>query len=96
MKMQEEKQEKNLGRLEKLELEEKTATETFGRFIAQPFDRGYGNTIGNSLRRVLLSSIEGAAITSVTISSSLVFVFFSPVKIVSLSLNIFADSIKAF
>ena len=70
MKMQEEKQEKNLGRLEKLELEEKTATETFGRFIAQPFDRGYGNTIGNSLRRVLLSSIEGAAITSVTIKGA--------------------------
>ena len=70
MKMQEEKQDKNLGRLEKLELEEKTATGTFGRFIAHPFDRGYGNTIGNSLRRVLLSSIEGAAITSVTIKGA--------------------------
>ena len=73
MKMPEEKQVKSLGRLEKLEkerkleLEEKTATKTFGRFVAQPFDRGYGNTIGNSLRRILLSSIEGAAITSVTI-----------------------------
>ncbi|MBQ3834231.1 MAG: DNA-directed RNA polymerase subunit alpha, partial [Elusimicrobia bacterium] len=43
---------------------------TFGRFIAQPFDRGYGNTIGNSLRRILLSSIEGAAITSVTIKGA--------------------------
>ena len=76
MKMQEEKQGKNLGKLgrlekeRKLELEEKTATATFGRFIAQPFDRGYGNTIGNSLRRILLSSIEGAAITSVTIKGA--------------------------
>lgn len=76
MKMQEEKQEKNLGKLEKLEkerkleLEEQTSTGTFGRFVAQPFDRGYGNTIGNSLRRVLLSSIEGAAITSVTIKGA--------------------------
>lgn len=73
MKMQEEKQGKNVGILEKerkLELEEKTVTGTFGRFIAQPFERGYGNTIGNSLRRILLSSIEGAAITSVTIKGA--------------------------
>ncbi len=60
----------DLDKLKKLELEEKTATKTFGRFIAQPFDRGYGNTIGNSLRRILLSSIEGAAITSVTIKGA--------------------------
>ena len=60
----------DLEKLKKLQLEEKTATKTFGRFIAQPFDRGYGNTIGNSLRRILLSSIEGAAITSVTIKGA--------------------------
>lgn len=60
----------DLEKLKKLELEEKTASKTFGRFIAQPFDRGYGNTIGNSLRRILLSSIEGAAITSVTIKGA--------------------------
>lgn len=60
----------DLEKLRKLQLEEKTATKTFGRFIAQPFDRGYGNTIGNSLRRILLSSIEGAAITSVTIKGA--------------------------
>jgi len=60
----------DLEKLKKLELEEKTATKTFGRFVAQPFDRGYGNTIGNSLRRILLSSIEGAAITSVTIKGA--------------------------
>ena len=60
----------DLEKLKKLQLEEKKATKTFGRFIAQPFDRGYGNTIGNSLRRILLSSIEGAAITSVTIKGA--------------------------
>ena len=49
----------------KLICDEETLTPTFGRFIAEPFERGYGVTIGNSLRRVLLSSIEGAAVTSV-------------------------------
>src|SRR5436189_3821632 len=42
-------------------------TDRFGQFTAQPFQRGFGTTIGNSLRRVLLSSIEGAAITAVKI-----------------------------
>jgi DNA-directed RNA polymerase subunit alpha len=51
----------------KLDLEEKTYTENYGKFIAEPFERGYGITIGNSLRRVLLSSIEGAAVTSIRI-----------------------------
>ena len=46
-------------------MDEETATETYGRFTAEPFEVGYGRTIGNSLRRVLLSSIEGVAITSV-------------------------------
>lgn len=44
-----------------------TLTERFGQFTAQPFQRGFGTTVGNSLRRVLLSSIEGAAITAVRI-----------------------------
>src|SRR5215471_8814462 len=44
-----------------------TLTERYGQFTAQPFERGFGTTIGNSLRRVLLSSIEGAAITAVRI-----------------------------
>ncbi len=44
-----------------------TLTERFGQFNAQPFERGFGSTIGNGLRRVLLSSIEGAAITGVRI-----------------------------
>jgi len=60
----------NLDKLKKLQLEEKTATKTFGRFFAQPFERGYGHTIGNSLRRILLSSIEGSAITSVVIKGA--------------------------
>ena len=44
-----------------------TLTSTYGRFFAQPFERGFGTTIGNALRRVLLSSIEGAAVTAVKI-----------------------------
>jgi DNA-directed RNA polymerase subunit alpha len=47
---------------------EATATSTFAQFVAEPFERGYGHTLGNSLRRVLLSSLEGAAITSVRIA----------------------------
>jgi len=49
--------------------ETKTA-DTYGRYVAEPFESGYGITIGNSLRRVLLSSIEGAAITSVKIEGA--------------------------
>jgi DNA-directed RNA polymerase subunit alpha len=49
---------------------EATATDTFAQFVADPFDRGYGHTLGNSLRRVLLSSLEGAAITSVRIKGA--------------------------
>jgi DNA-directed RNA polymerase subunit alpha len=52
----------------RLECDESTYTSTFGKFIAAPFERGYGVTLGNSLRRVLLSSIEGSAVTSVKIS----------------------------
>ena len=43
----------------RLEVDHSTLTPTFGRFYAQPFERGFGTTIGNALRRVLLSSIEG-------------------------------------
>ncbi len=50
-----------------VQLDEATKTATYTRFIAEPFEIGYARTIGNSLRRVLLSSIEGAAITSVKI-----------------------------
>jgi len=47
--------------------DESTLTDTYGKFIAEPFERGYGVTIGNSLRRILLSSIEGSAVTAVKI-----------------------------
>lgn len=50
--------------------DEKKSTGTYGRFVAEPFEVGYGRTIGNSLRRVLLSSIEGAAITSIKIKGA--------------------------
>ena len=49
----------------------KTATPTFAHFQAQPFERGFGTTIGNAMRRALLSSIEGAAITAVKIEGIL-------------------------
>ncbi|MCU0650829.1 MAG: DNA-directed RNA polymerase subunit alpha [Candidatus Omnitrophica bacterium] len=49
----------------KLECDESSYSNTYGKFYAAPFERGYGVTIGNGLRRVLLSSIEGAAVTSV-------------------------------
>ncbi|HMO50889.1 MAG TPA: DNA-directed RNA polymerase subunit alpha [Kiritimatiellia bacterium] len=51
--------------------DESEAAENFGRFIAEPFEAGYGRTIGNSLRRVLLSSLEGAAITTVKIEGAM-------------------------
>src|SRR5436853_1134140 len=50
--------------------DEHGATETYARFIAEPFEAGYGHTVGNSLRRVLLSSLEGAAITAVQITGA--------------------------
>ena len=61
---------KRLGKFElpnKLTKVEEGATPTYAKFIAEPFEAGYGHTIGNSLRRVLLSSIEGAAISSIKI-----------------------------
>jgi len=51
----------------KLELEKDTASSTYGKFIAEPFERGFGTTMGSALRRVLLSSLPGAAVTSVKI-----------------------------
>src|SRR5712692_519868 len=50
--------------------DENTATETYAKFVAEPFEAGYGHTVGNSLRRVLLSSLEGAAITAVKITGA--------------------------
>ncbi|HXG47707.1 MAG TPA: DNA-directed RNA polymerase subunit alpha [Methylomirabilota bacterium] len=63
-----------LGRFEmpkRLIKDEASATATYAKFVAEPFETGYGHTIGNSLRRVLLSSLEGAAITSVKIDGAM-------------------------
>ena len=62
---------KGFQRPKRLEFERETLTDRFGRFFAQPFERGFGTTIGNALRRVLLSSIEGAAVTAVKIDGVL-------------------------
>lgn len=62
---------KGFQRPKRLEFERETLTDRFGRFYAQPFERGFGTTIGNAVRRVLLSSIEGAAITAVKIDGVL-------------------------
>src|SRR5207237_8483146 len=51
----------------RLAADTETLTDRYGKFFAQPFERGFGTTIGNSLRRALLSSIEGAAVTAVKI-----------------------------
>jgi len=62
-----------LGRFElpkEIRLDDKVAEENCGRFIIEPFEAGYGRTLGNSLRRVLLSSLEGAAITSIKIEGA--------------------------
>ncbi len=48
--------------------DQEVSTPTYGRFMVEPFERGFGTTVGNSLRRILLSSLEGAAVTSVKIS----------------------------
>lgn len=50
-----------------LRCKEDTLTDTYGEFVAEPFERGYGTTLGNGLRRVLLSSVEGTAVTAVKI-----------------------------
>jgi DNA-directed RNA polymerase subunit alpha len=63
-----------LGRFEmpkRLQKEEATATDVYSKFIADPFETGYGHTVGNSLRRVLLSSLEGAAITSIKVDGAM-------------------------
>ena len=62
---------KGFQRPKRLEFERDTLTDRFGRFSAQPFERGFGTTIGIALRRVLLSSIEGAAAVAVKIDGVL-------------------------
>src|SRR3989339_1334765 len=55
---------------QKLSVDEKTMSDNYAKFIAEPYERGYGHTIGNALRRVLLSSLEGAAVTAVRIDGA--------------------------
>ena len=69
---------KGFQRPKVLEYDRETLTDEYGRFSAQPFERGFGTTIGNALRRVLLSSIEGAAVTAVKIDG--VLHEFSPIQ----------------
>lgn len=61
----------DLTHLRKLKIDESSRTNSYTKFIIEPFERGYGHTIGNAIRRVLLSSIEGSAITSIRIKGVL-------------------------
>jgi len=62
---------RDLIRPKKLQVEAELFSKTYGKFYAEPFERGFGTTLGNSLRRVILSSLQGAAITSVKIKGVL-------------------------
>jgi len=62
---------KGFQKPKRLEADRDTATDQYGRFSAQPFERGFATTVGNALRRVLLSSIEGAAVTAVRVEGVL-------------------------
>ncbi len=62
---------KGFQRPKRVDIDKETATPTFARFSAQPFERGFATTVGNALRRALLSSIEGAAVTAVQIEGVL-------------------------
>src|SRR5437879_1179792 len=50
--------------------DQQVSTDTYGRFSAEPFERGFGTTVGNSLRRILLSSLEGAAVTHIKLKGA--------------------------
>jgi DNA-directed RNA polymerase subunit alpha len=62
---------KGFQKPKRLEVDRESQTDTYGRFYAQPFERGFATTVGNALRRVLLSSIEGAAITAIRVEGVL-------------------------
>lgn len=62
---------RDLIRPKQLQVEKESLSDTYGKFFAEPFERGFGTTLGNSLRRILLSSLQGAAITSVRIKGVL-------------------------
>jgi DNA-directed RNA polymerase subunit alpha len=69
--MQPQRNWRDLIKPQSLELEGKNLTPTYGKFVAEPFERGFGTTIGNALRRVLLSSLQGAAVTAVRVDGVL-------------------------
>src|ERR1700694_2357082 len=69
---------KGFQKPKRLAVDTSTLTDKYGIFWAQPFERGFGTTVGNALRRVLLSSIEGAAVTAVKIEG--VLHEFSPIQ----------------
>jgi DNA-directed RNA polymerase subunit alpha len=62
---------RDLIRPRKLEVDPETLTPTYGKFTCEPLERGFGTTLGNSLRRILLSSLQGAAITAIKIEGAL-------------------------
>ena len=62
---------KGFQRPQRVEVDRESLTATYGRFSAQPFERGFATTVGNALRRCLLSSIEGAAVTAVQVEGVL-------------------------
>ena len=62
---------RDLIRPKQLQVEKDSLTDTYGKFFAEPFERGFGTTLGNSIRRILISSLQGAAITSVRIKGVL-------------------------
>ncbi|MEK7679080.1 MAG: DNA-directed RNA polymerase subunit alpha, partial [Deltaproteobacteria bacterium] len=62
---------RDLIKPKKFEAEKETLTSTYGKFVAEPLERGFGITLGNALRRVLISALQGAAITSVKLDGVL-------------------------
>src|SRR5438105_12346281 len=62
---------RDLIRPKMLEVDRESLTHTYGKFTCEPLERGFGTTIGNSLRRILLSSLQGSAITAIKIEGAL-------------------------
>jgi DNA-directed RNA polymerase subunit alpha len=62
----------------RVRIDQETSNERYGRFVIEPLERGFGTTLGNSLRRVLLSSIQGAAVKAVRINGVLQEVSYIP------------------
>src|SRR6266567_3176477 len=69
--MQPQRNWRDLLKPQTLESDDKSLSATYGKFVGEPFERGFGTTVGNALRRVLLSSLQGAAITSMKIEGVL-------------------------